>query len=320
MLWEDFRLLEKTPCDANSARPAKLISGRTADYIVVGSSGEPQILLSCNEAHSPRAPIALEHIYIEFGVIHRIRSNDNLIEDVFTVIQLRNADAGLFTPFFMACDTVLSSLSINPARIELERVIAGLIELFSAIELPAQKTIAGLWAELWLISECLTTEDALTHWHDNSTEKFDFSKSNKAIEVKATEAQERAHEFSLEQIRDISRETKIVSIKLRRSSSGLSIENLVASILEKTSSPTLRNKLLKNVFQALGVSIENSGDIKFDPEYSRATLRTIPAEAVPAVRADVPAITTSVRFKINFDSDTVFKCLQHERAEDVLDF
>ena len=173
--------------------------------------------------------------------------------------------------------------------------------MLAAISRPPQRAIAGLWAELWLISKAQNIEAVINAWHTDTTDRFDFAFENYFVEVKATESAERIHEFAYEQLRDMKNLVQVVSLKLRRAASGISVSGLVEEIQVKLS-PHQREKLLWNVFQAIGSEINEANELLFDPGFADTNLRVVDAQSIPAVMIPEGSPISGVRFRVNLDS------------------
>lgn len=64
-----------------------------------------------------------------------------------------------------------------------------LIELFRAIAKPARKSLQGLWAELFLISQACQPAILVDAWHTAPEDSYDFAVDNQRIEVKSFSGQ-----------------------------------------------------------------------------------------------------------------------------------
>lgn len=304
-------------CEAAAAAPtsdgvltASAVPGRTHDYIFSGPQQQPVLLLSCaSPAGLKRPPINLQHVTVEFGIRFRIRAPSGIVEDDFIVIALRGGDIGLAEAFCLTGDALTAALPDTPSASQIERIVREFVKLLSALSLPSTRAVAGLWAELWLMTIAATNHHTtITAWHADPTDKFDFSFPCHFVEVKATEHTERSHEFSYEQLRRSEIPIKIASLKLRRAQNGKSITDLV-SILQTGLSPELRVKLVRNVFGAIGSAVSDASEIRYDESFAGANLRVISAAKMPTVVIPEGSPITSVRFRINLDDSSVAKNL-----------
>lgn len=314
-------------CEAASAapeaigmQPAYLAPGRTHDYVSVGQQLQPILLLSCaSPAPLKRPPIALQHLTVEFGIRFRVRAPLGVVEDDFVVISLRGDGLGLCEVFCSAAEALLAMLPAAPSTSVIEKAVRDFIEVLSALSRPSPRAIAGLWAELWLISMSPDPQAAVNAWHNSPTERFDFSFATHLIEVKATEREERNHEFSFEQLRSSSIPITIVSLRLRRAQRGKSVEDLVSSIQNRLSAD-MRMKLVKNVFASIGSAVSEASEVRFDEVFTEANVRVISADKVPVVVIPDGSPISAVRFSVNIDDASLKGDLLKSPAERVLQF
>jgi len=220
------------------------------------------------------------------------------------VVSLRGDDLALAEPFCMAAEALLAALSEAPSASDIERVVRQFVELMSALSLPSSRAIAGLWAELWLMSVAVDPRAAVAAWHEAATDRFDFAFPGHFVEVKATEREERNHEFSYEQLRRSELPVKIASLRLRRVPSGRSISDLVGS-LQTILSPEMRTKLVRNVFSAVGSAVSEASEMRFDVAFAEANLRVLAADKVPVVVIPEGSPISAVRFRVNFDDSSL---------------
>lgn len=315
-LFEAFTQIEATIASSDGVSPARPIVGRDADYVSVGPHGEPLLLLSCGTSGlQHRPPLGLRHLRVEYGVRYHVRTAVDVVDDIFTVVSLRSDDRSLFESFCLAGEVLLGLLPQKPSSADVDNVVNQLVELLSALVLPSQSTVVGLWAELWLISSAANREAAVVAWHGDPTDRFDFAFDTHFVEIKATERGERAHEFAYDQLRNSERPILIASLKLRRAQNGVSISELVEAI-QSGLSPRLREKLVRNVFGAVGNAVSETDDIKFDVSFAESYLRFVDAEKVPVVLIPEGSPISAVRFRVNLDDSSMATSLR-TRSPDV---
>lgn len=299
--------------------PASVIPGRAHDYVASGSHERPFLLLSCGaSAGLRRPPIKLQHLTVEFGIRYRLCTGSSVVEDEFVVISLRGDDLALAEPFCFAADALLAALPERPSASDVERAIREFVEVLSALSLPSSRAVAGLWAELWLVSVATERESAIAAWHCDTTNRFDFAFPSHFVEVKATEREERSHDFSYEQLRRSERPVKVASLRLRRAQSGKSVADLVG-MLQVDLSPDLRVKLVRNVFSAIGSAVSEASEIRFDEAFAEANLRTISADRVPVVVIPAGSPIFGVRFRVDLNDLSMAADLRRQAAHAALD-
>jgi hypothetical protein len=317
-LHETYIAASLLPAGTDGASPAQEVEGRPGDYVTIGPLGGPVLLLTCTQLGSTkRPPIKLRHLGAEYGVRYRIQTSSALVEESFVVLSLRGDDLTLAEPFCLACDVLIGSLSAAPSAFDVDRVVRQLVHMMSALALPSARTVSGLWAELWLMSISNRREAAVEAWHRDTSDRFDFSFATHFAEVKATEGEDRSHEFSYEQLRRSERPVVIVSLRLRRAQSGQSIADLI-DVVQVGLPQTLREKLVRNAFSAVGAAISDTDSIRYDGAFCEATLRVIAAERVPVVEIPPGSPISAVRFRVNLDDSSLAEDMVARPASTVL--
>lgn len=319
-LYDAYREALSAAPGIDGTLPASAAPGRAHDYVSLGPQQQPILLLSCaSSAGLKRPPISLQHLTIEFGICFRVRASSGVVEDDFVVVSLRGDDLGLAEAFCLAADALLAALPEAPSASDIERVVREFVEVMSALSLPSSRAVAGLWAELWLMSVASDPQAAVAAWHRDPTDRFDFSFADHFVEVKATEREERSHDFSFEQLRRSEAPVKIATLRLRRAQGGKSVADLVAT-LQSGLNTELRTKLVKNVFGAIGSAVSESSEIRFDDTFAKANLRAIAADRIPV--PDIPAGSpiSAVRFRVNLDDSSLITYMETLAANEALEF
>jgi hypothetical protein len=162
--------------------------------------------------------------------------------------------------------------------------------------------LKGLWGELFLILQAKSCDILLKYWHVDPDEKYDFSFGELHVEVKVSEFTPRVHEFALEQLRPSSEASVfIASLLLQKSAGGLGMLDLLTEIAKRTKDQRLVAKAWRNVAAALGQELTESLDVKFDPQFARASLRLVRAEQVPCIAVPLPSGVVGARVRVSMD-------------------
>lgn len=317
-LYDAYREAASAAPMGDGVLPASAVPGRAYDYIALGAQQQPVILLSCaSSVGLKRPPISLQHLTVEFGIRFCVRTPSGVVEDDFVVVSLRDDDVGLVEAFCLAGDAIVAALPELPSASDIEKAVRDFVEVLSVLSLPSSRAVAGLWAELWLMSIASDRQAAVTAWHRDPMNRFDFSFASHFVEIKATEREERSHEFSFEQLRRSQLPIKVASLRLRRTQSGKSIADLVTAVQDGLSLE-LRTKLVKNVFGAVGSAVSEASEIRFDEEFAEANIKVIAADRVPVVVIPDGSPISSVRFRVNFDDSSLTADLRRVAAETAL--
>lgn len=304
-LYEAYREAASATPAGDGTLPASLVPGRAHDYVSLGPQQQPVLLLSCaSSASLKRPPISLQHLTVEFGIRFRVRAPAGVVEDDFVVVSLRGDDTGFAEVFCLAADALVAALPETPSASDIEKAIREFVEVLSALSVPSSRAVAGLWAELWLMSVASDPHAAVSAWHRDPTDRFDFSFTSHFVEVKATEREERSHDFSYEQLRRSEAPVKVASLRLRRAQGGKSVADLVAT-LQNGLNAELRKKLVRNVFGAIGSAVAEASEIRFDEAFAESNLRVIAGDRVPVVVIPDGSPISAVRFRVNLDDSSL---------------
>jgi hypothetical protein len=318
VLYDAYCKVESSKPTGEALLPALIAPGRTRDYISLGAMRQPVLLLSCaSSVGLKRPPINLQHLTVEFGIRFRVRTPAALVEDDFVVVSLRGEDLELAEAFCLAGDALLATLPRTPTAAEIEKAVREFVELLSSLSLPSSRAIAGLWAELWLMSVAVDPGAAVAAWHEDPMDRFDFSFASHFVEVKATEQEERVHHFAYEQLRGSELPIVVASVKLRRAQSGKSIADLV-SLLQTGLNPELRKRLIKNVFGAVGSSVSEASEMRFDDLFADTNLRLVASERIPVVVIPEGSPISAVRFRVNLSDSSLIPDLRRPSAHQAL--
>lgn len=314
-LYDAYREAVSAAPAGDGTLPASAAPGREHDYISVGAQQQPVLLLSCaSSGVLKRPPINLQHLTVEFGICFRVRAPFGIVEGDFVVVSLRGDDLGLAEAFCLAADALVAALPEAPSASDIENAVREFVEVLSTLSLPSSRSVAGLWAELWLMSVASNPPVAVAAWHRDPTDRFDFSFAAHFVEVKATEREERSHDFSYEQLRRSEAPVKVASLRLRRAQGGKSVADLI-TMLQEGLNAELRTKLVKNVFGAIGSAISEASEIRFDERFAESNLRVIAADRVPVVVIPDGSPITAVRFRVKLDDSSLIADLQRPSVQ-----
>jgi hypothetical protein len=265
-------------------------------------SGEPALLIAAAVATNSGnrlPPIQLEHISVQHDVTCRVRSVDGSSQEApFTVIQFSGGDSNLRSYFLRISSSLLVSLGQTPTAQELHKAVHGLVELFRAIARPPQKSIQGLWAEIFVLATASDPVLLAAAWHVSPDDRYDFHGGQDRIEVKSTSGRIRRHRFSLEQLTPPSGTRMMVaSVILEQSAGGVSLRELIDRVHGRLQpAPELQGHLDRVVAATLGESLPRALNVRFDWELARDTLSFFPHSSVPTIIGPLPPKLSEVSF------------------------
>lgn len=244
--------------------------------------------------------IKLDLISIQFNQLCRLKlsNTDKPIENYYTIVALQTENVDYINYFIDVVEIVLSKLGNYPTQKQLHDEIQKLVDLFRCFNLPPQKTIQGLWAELFVISIASNPEYLLKAWHSSLNDVYDFNDGIDKIEVKSTSKSHRIHKFSYNQLSPTENTNLIISsIFVIQSGIGKNIFDLKEDIETQICSLELRYKLNEIIFRTLGSEFEKVYDVYFDYQQAVDSYKLIPAIYIPSLNSEsIPNEITNIHF------------------------
>jgi len=243
------------------------------------------------------SPIHLEHLDVRHSERCRVTGKNGEEEGTYTIIRCVGASEELVAYFLRSVDPVLRSLGPTPTSTEIISAIEHLTELFRALAQPPMMSVAGLWAELFVIANSKDPEELICAWHSTPEDKYDFNAGSQRIEVKSTSGRERRHHFSYDQLIPPSGgEVVIASLFVERSGGGLSLGDLLERVRAYCTSTEQLQRVDRVVAQTLGNSLNPSLGECFDAELARESLQIFRASDIPMIAGEVPWGVSDIRF------------------------
>ena len=313
-LWQAFEALSKS----NEGEASETIRcGPDQGHLLLkGERGEPILLVSASQRHSPRAPIRLKHVSIQFDARYQVTSTDSGESSSGWFCKIAcDAGSSLHEYFVELLAATVNALPNQLEEAAVDETIDALMELFRKMSAPSHAFLSGLWGELLLIRASSSPEKLVDAWHISPTDEFDFATDTFRVEVKSTTSAVREHEFSLRQVRSGRSQDFIASIVLRSSADGMSVLDLARDISLRITHAA-QAKLWRLVLETLGDDSESASWQTFDVPAATASILLLPAERVPAptVAADDQPFISDVRFRAQIGA----VCSQHAFAASVL--
>jgi hypothetical protein len=298
-VFEQFTNLQ--PAITNTEFEAFRLSGNRGDYLAKGRDGSPVFLLQDAKTGQYHPSLQLRYLAAEFQLTCRLHTDGEEVEDIFALVSCTAEEQELHELFIRSFDAARNQLVDGAHTEEIKRTVQNLAALFRAFSKPSQRSITGLWAELFTITRSGVVIDAMKMWRADSFDRFDFSTPTRVVEIKATTGQLRSHEFSLEQLSAPANGAGfVVSIQLQSISGGTSVLELISTIEASiTTEPKMREKLWTNVISDLGSDFSASLDRRFDTSYADSHLNIFLMEDIPKPSISGDPRVTAIRFLSN---------------------
>lgn len=264
--------------------------------------GKPLLLISILDVSNQRQPdpIELEHLTVLYNMNCRVSRSDNtIIEEQFTVVRCTGEDTALQTYFLRVASTIIISLPNQPTQTDISHAVNQLIELFRAMGDVSLKSVRGLWAELFLISQASHPITLANAWHTIPEDRYDFAIDNQRIEVKSFSGDNRLHHFSLEQLHPPEDVIAIVaSICVESSQIGHSVADL-REIIQSRLGTNLDSHLHidRIIARTLGSTWRQASEVNFDERLAEESLTYYETSSIPSVNPNLPSGVSEVRFR-----------------------
>jgi hypothetical protein len=281
---------------------AQPIVGHLACAIGKDTAGNPVLLVQADNTLPGRAsPLVLEHLCVIHLVNCRIQVEDQPDQQkTASIIRCTHRDRDIHEYFLRCLHPIVVSLPPSPSHDQISSAVQKLVDLFRRMADPPRKALAGLWAELFIISRASDPACLIEAWHAVPEEKFDFANGSDRLEVKASLRGLRWHHFTLEQLRPAwPVQVLIASLFIERSEGGTSLNDLVDSIRARLTDPVHLIRLDSVVAQTLGQEWRAMQQIRFDLQQAAQSLRFINAATVPSVANPIPAEVSAVHFNVD---------------------
>lgn len=299
-----FNSLSPPPdSSADSIRfAAHQLMGYPNHHVGKDDSGRPALLIAVKPdvSHARPAPIVLEHLTVQHDVECRLHQPDGTARSGrFSVIRCLGIDRVLHEYFIRAVTPIVLKLPVLPSQADVTQAINSLVELFRLLTMPPRKTIQGLWAELFVITQASDPSKLIQSWHTVPEDRYDFCAGRQRVEVKSATGRFRCHHFSLEQLRPpLGTTVLIASLFVEHATGGDTVFDLVERVrLRVYDDPQLLAHLDQVVGATLGSGWRQATEIRFDRELATDSLRFFEATAIPCITPQPPPEITEVRFK-----------------------
>ena len=263
--------------------------------------GCPVLLVSVSDSGQVSVPasIILEHLIVQHDMLCRVHHPDGQTEvGSYTVIRCTDADLALQKYFLEVAAPILVSFGISPTMLEVSKAVHALAELFTAMTGAPRKSVQGLWAELFVVTNATRPGHLIGAWHAAPEDCYDFDAAGQRLEVKSSVLRVRQHHFRLEQLwPPLGAEVLIASVLVERAGGGVSLGDLYKRVrLQVAANPELLSRLDRIVALTLGDSWRSAFEDAFDWQLAEASLAFFEPSAIPRIDAAVPLGVTQVQF------------------------
>jgi glycosyltransferase A (GT-A) superfamily protein (DUF2064 family) len=296
-LFEEFRALAPTSSQTEFA--ATPTGSRRNDFLAKSAEGAPVFLIFDSSAATYTPGTTLKHLSVQFHVTCRVQTSKGPVDGQFALIACDSLAPELYELFVRCVAAAIDQLPVVAKTQDIEACVRLLLNLFRAMASPSGREIAGLWAELFVITRANDVAAAVQAWRAETFERFDFSVPGGVLEVKATQGAVRSHEFSLEQLdAPPSGFGLVASLLLQPLTNGVGVMDLANRIDSALGGRNeLRQRLWTNIAAALGSDFGEKLDRRFDLSFAESHVMLFKMADVPAPDRPTDARVSGVRFR-----------------------
>lgn len=258
----------------------------------IGRGADGALVLLTPADSDPEPPTRLRRLSLDPRLRCSVTSSGRDPEEGdFGVVQFRTDDPDMVPPFLDVVAALIRLLGPDPADGEVSLAMRRLVRLFAAVA-PMRGSVLGLWAELLAVVSSGSPAALVDAWHAHVDARFDFSAPGSRLEVKATTRDARIHHFSLQQVSPVAATTvTVLSCMTTETAAGTSVGDLVARLEHVLAGDAPRQmKLHEQVASVLGSDWWTHLDHRFDEQQALGSWALLPADQIPSVVCDEPAV------------------------------
>lgn len=275
----------------------------TSSYLAARSPTGGLALLTRCSTEEPLLPIRLAGIEARYGVRCLLRDDQRETEERLSIVECLATDPQE-RQFFCGCaDQLIALLGPFPTTSALGQAIDRLVAMFRALSQPARTDVVGLLGELCAVYAAADVSEAIRAWRLDPKERFDFVAGRLRLDVKATSGPDRVHHLSaLQATPPHGTVGAIASFLVSMSSGGTSVEELMRLIGDRLGSDDDGVfRLREAVSLAMGASLRQALQARFDFQATLQSMQFFDAATVPALRPPFPDGVSDVRFRTDLD-------------------
>ena len=246
------------------------------------------------------SPVRLEGLEVQFELRCYLSDYKGRAEErTLTVLRCRDKAYESIRVFFLVCEAALRRLGDRPILSEIAVVVDHLSAMFEKARRARARTVAGLFGELYVLSNGADTVATVSAWRADVGDRFDFAVGDFRLDVKVTTGRQRIHSFSFDQCNPARGLVAVVaSLFAQEVGAGVSMRSLIRQVEDRISGyPDLVFKLHTTVASTLGSGLDDALSRQFDIELARSSLRFFRVGCIPAIRGELPTGVSDVHFR-----------------------
>lgn len=288
------------PARGDASLSAIEFPGHSEHRIAKNDRGQPVVLIrtSAKNSRLVSAPLRTGHLHVVYSTAYKIAFvSGESGEEVFTSMTCLSTEASLIRYFLAIISGLLDSVGTSPSTDKLASVIRTVVSLFRVLTVPAENTVQGVWAELFLIATSRNKELVARAWHATPEERYDFMRGQERIEVKSSSRRQRRHHFSLEQLSP-PKDSRlwIASVFTDRAGGGSSLECVLDMACAKLEANDA-NRVRQVAAETLGEGFESGLAVAFDFQLAIHSLQFYDSVVIPRPSLPLPLEISELRYQ-----------------------
>lgn len=206
------------------------IPGHEGIFIAVDRDTHPSLFITA-EIRILEPPSKTAYVSLLPNQSYRITLRKGVVvEGIFHVITCSSTNQSDINTFLSLIEAFIGqNITCQTACLNVSTFFRSLVRLFSAQ--PARDKASerlGLWGELFVMRLIRGYSFWAPYWHTELTDIFDFSATNKRLEVKTSASGQRIHHITHSQVFPMGKEDVVfASLVLRDDQTGLSLKELI---------------------------------------------------------------------------------------------
>lgn len=256
-------------------------------------------LLHVSEGEQPH-PVSLRTVRARHRVLVEIDDGKSRGKETVTLVECISGDAETIKIFVRCIGAVLATQDGQLSSADVSMALDHLVELFRELSHATPAEIVGLWAELFIITECADPQSMASRWRLNASSRYDFGTNEERVDIKCTTSGLRHHEVSFDQANP-PRGTSagIVSVMTEATSSGTTVRELWEKALQLA--PDSQHSIDTKCVRTLGRDWACAQDYAYDLAIARSTIRLYDVQGIPRL-TELPAGVLRARFTVDFSA------------------
>ena len=279
---------------------ALTVPGSGGHMVALSATGMPGLLIQTVPGGTKPPRIQLSGLNASFGVACTVAVDGSAPQERSISILECTAPEEIRPIFAEIGGSFLRLLGENPTMVQTAAAVTRFAAIFASLTRPSRQSVTGLIGELMLLALSSDASAAINCWRASQTDHFDFVAPDARVECKASSSGMRLHSLSWEQCNPPPGPALVASLFVDSAGGGTSVRELLARIENRLSAtPEAAARLRETVAATMGAALRPCLDVRFDEAVCHASLQWFDLRDVPAIRGEMPAGISSVRFTSN---------------------